>query len=187
MHVRLREPILAFESELEELPGVTLAQAQALLNLSEPETLRLLRKLEREGRLTRERFSVRSVPELSGPLWSSASGEVFNATRLESRIRGRYGEPQHVWAWSLHGVKRPLQIDHEIALSSVRVWYAKNRPDFRWVGERPRRGGLVPDATVIGPHGPVTVELVGQYRSPALREIFTHYQEEAQKVPLELW
>jgi hypothetical protein len=98
-----------------------------------------------------------------------------------------------LWGVSAGRLRKPLQIDHDLALSEAYLWFLRDAPELaaRWVIEDrlPKvRSERNPDALVFDPSGerPVlAVESGGAY--PAERVASFHAHCERLGLPYELW
>lgn len=173
-------------ASLERVPGATRDQLEQLLGTSSAGSL--LTDLEKRGIVQRRWFQVRRVERMDGPL-IALNGESISredASRIAASVRKRYGSPAMAEVFSLGPLRRPCQIDHEIGVTDVFLWYRRNRADWRWVGESPKRGERIPDATAVSRLGEVVaIDFAGEYRSAKIRALATDYA--FQGSALELW
>ena len=176
------ECIVAIVAALQSVPAMTHNQLQRWLP-HDFDMDAVLAQLIRRGLIRAAQFMVRTVDISDGPLAVFPGADRANdAKALAGRVRKRYGLPRKTVVYSLGELRRPLQIDHEIGVAEVYLWYAANRPEWSWTPETPRRGALVPDATVIAPDGRrIAIDFIAEYRRPKLESIA------ASGVDYELW
>jgi DNA-binding transcriptional ArsR family regulator len=182
----MNEDAICILDALEHVPGLTREQASALLG-DRSRAMRALSSLLVAGIVTQQAFQVRRTV-IGSPL-CRLDGDRLRADELRAlagKIRHRYGEAVIEDVYSLGTFRRPLQVDHEIAVSDVFLRYRELWPDWRWVGERPMRGVLVPDATVVSNSGEArAIDFVAEYREPKLQQIVNFYASQGQAI--ELW
>jgi hypothetical protein len=173
---------------LGKVPGMTLDQAARFLGTGEEAAARVLRKFIRQGVVQRRRFQLRRVDVEPGPLFTSrgVGASHVQASEIASLIRDRYGEASSESVYSLGPFRRPHQVDHEISVTAVYLWYRSNRPEWTWLAESPRRGARVPDATVVSPEGEqVAIDFAGEYRGGKIADISFFYASRG--AAFELW
>ena len=98
-----------------------------------------------------------------------------------------------LWGLGAGGLRKPLQIDHDLVHAEAFLWYLRKAPEraARWVIEDrlPKvRGERNPDALVFDPAGekPVlAVESGGAYPADRVRSFHAHC--ERLRLPYELW
>lgn len=173
---------------LENIPGLT-AELAFLLSVypSVAAAGRGLRRLERARMVHGADYIVRSV-QIAGPLHREPEDGEVNANELERTIRNRYGAPKSERVFSLGAFRRPSQVDHELGVARAYVWFQEHRAPhgWRWIAERPRRGGLVADAFFQNPEGElIAMDFCGEYRANKVSRISSFWS--ARGTPLELF
>lgn len=172
---------------LSQVPGMTLDQAASLLKTTPPRARKLLRALKRTGVVHEARLQVRRVT-LLGPLYVSSGLPLTKqeAAELAGLLRSRYGAVTIQSVYSVGRFRRPLQVDHELGVAAVFLWYRAHRPTWTWIGESPLRGARVPDATAFGlEREAIAIDFAGEYRAPKLEAIASYYARRG--TIFELW
>ena len=97
-----------------------------------------------------------------------------------------------------HPLPRASELNHDLHLSEIFLWYRKNRPQLaqNWVGEdaikqvlpKPSNGQAIPDALILDSHfNPVQgVEAGGQYSPRRIAKLFAHIKQQRYQT-FEIW
>lgn len=171
---------------LTHVPGATVDQVRRIV--TDEEVPRILGSLVQKRIVDRRRFQVRRVNVDEGPLIELVDKplDAQAAGALAHLIRHRYGRAEIDDVYSLGPFRRPLQVDHELGVTEVYIWYRINHPSWPWRPENPRRGAHVPDGIVTRPDGAeIAIDFAGEYRAPKLLRLSQTYA--SSRMSLELW